>query len=272
MGKQDNDSIILSRNDKNYLYLKRLLQEVESKTLKVSALNYLLLNRKSAYFIYKRHKENAIFYKKQINLYDLSFSFEDMYFMKADLNFETNFQLKNSDLESLILLYEKKITPKEAIIRLSKKNKLKAIEAYNIKILNLFESSANNILLELDLNKPLEELQEYLKIAKKHYDKQKKLLEKNKLIFNNSILDEEFFNYLIAKRSSNIPFEEKIIDLLYIIDCLLINIKSKQIKLSLQDYYIENYLNLDLGYILNDYYKVLTKEAKKITPIIKKGV
>jgi len=272
MKEGQENCIKINRNNQNYLYIKDILKNINSKKLKISTINYLLLNRKQAFFIYQNSK-NSFSYLKQIELLDNSFSFEDMFYMDIKFNPNTNLSTKPEDLEPLILLAENKISVKEAYLRLAKKNKKKSIEAYNIKILNTFEEPYNSILLEIDLNKPLEELQEFLKLAKKFYDKQKQSLKlENEVLGRDNIIDENLFFLFLNKRNSNIPFEEKLIDLLYVIDCLLLKCKSKEIKKKFQEYYIEEYPKLDLSYILNDYYKNLLKEAKNLIPKIKKVV
>jgi len=261
------------RTNQNYLHIKKILLEVSSKILKINAIEHILYNRRQAFFISKHSKNKKETYLRHISLLDNSFSFDDMFFLNVDLNPDINFSTTKEDLEPLILLAEKKISIKEAHLRLAKKSKKKEIEAFNMKILNLFDKPFGTILLELDLNKPLEELQEILKLAKKFYDKQKNKIPTIKNIAEQHyIIDEKMFSSFLNKRSSNIPFEEKLIDLLFIIDCLILEYKPKEIKLLIQNYYIENYPQLDLSYILTDYYKTLLKEAKTILPKIKKGV
>jgi len=264
----------ITRTNQNYLHIKKVLLKVSSKILKINAIEHILYNRRQAFFISKHSKNKKETYLRHISLLDNSFSFDDMFFLNVDLNPDVNFSADTEeDLEPLILLAEKKISIKEAHLRLAKKNKKKEIEAFNMKILNLFDKPLGTILLELDLNKPLEELQEILKLAKKFYENQKAKIPAIKNIAKQHyIIDEKMFFSFLNKRNSNIPFEEKLIDLLFIIDCLVLECKPKEIKLSLQNYYIENYSQLDLSYILTDYYKTLLKEAKTILPKIKKGV
>jgi len=264
--------IKINRNNKNYLHIKDVLKNINSKELKISAINYLLLNRKQAFFI-SQNSKNSFVYLRQIELLDNNFSFEDMFYMDIEFNPDSDLSEKPEDLEPLILLAENKISVKDAYLRLAKKNKKKSIKAFNVKILNTFEEAYKSILLELDLNKPLEELQEILKLAKKFFDKQKQNLKLiNEFLEKNNIMSESLFYLFLNKRNSNIPFEEKLIDLLYIIDCLLLKCKSKEIKKKFQEYYIEKYPKLDLSYILNDYYKNLLKEANSLIPKIKKVV
>ena len=272
MKESQENCIKINRNNQNYIYIKNILKNINSKKLKISAINYLLLNRKQAFFI-SQNSKNSYSYLKQIELLDNNFSFEDMFYMDIEFNPNMNLSTKPEDLEPLILLAENKISVKETYLRLTKKNKKKSIETYNVKILNIFEEPYNHILLELDLNKSLEELQEILKLAKKFFEKQKRILKiDNKFLEKDNIIDEKLFSLFLNKRNSNIPFEEKLIDLLYIIDCLLLKCKSKEIKKKFQEYYIEKHPKLDLSYILNDYYKSLLKEAKNLIPKIKKVV
>jgi hypothetical protein len=279
MKESQKDCIKNDRNNPNYLYIKEILKSVNSKSLKISAINYLLLNRQQAYYMainFKGNKNKE--YLEQIDFLDKNFSFEDMFFIDIHFNPKIDLSTQEKDLKPIVSLHKKEINEKETYIQLSKVMKKKGIRAYNSKILNLFEAPIGNMLLELDLNKPLEELQEILKLAKKFFDKQKKQLKNDPLydfLFTNyNILDEKLFYSLFNKRDANIPFDEKLIDLLYLIDCLILELKTKDIKKSFENYYITlayTNKNLFISYIMNDYYKKLSKEAKNILAKIKEG-
>jgi hypothetical protein len=262
---------IIARDNKNYLHIANVLKEVNSKSLKVSAFQYLL-NPREEY--YKRFIETKSRTKDKIlsqGLYiidtyysDKNFSFENMFCIDVNNNLEYDVL---EDLKKLNkLFFEGKIKDKEY----NKQIKKMFLKRFNIQILSFFTTF--NILLEINLNRPLEELQEILKLAKNFYDKNKEKILKNSNLEESNIIDEKLFEKIKNKRNSAIPFDEKLTDMIFIIDCLLMEYNSKEIKLSLQNYYINNYPHLDLSYILTDYYKNLVKEAKKIIDKIKKGV
>ncbi len=271
--KDNDDFTVIDRQNKNYKYLMTILNGIYSKTLKVSVINYLLFNRKEAFFIYLHSNNRVKTFIEQIELLDGNFSFDKMFFMDTYFNTEFNFYSnKEKDLEALVALAKGEISVNEAFFRIKKQNKLKSLEIFHLRILNLFEENTNNVLLELDLDKPLDELQEIVKLAKKFYDRNKKNLDKYQILKNKNILDKKLFDKFISKRTSTILLEEKLIDLLFMVDNKLIEAPKKLIKQSLQNYYISNLSNfpqLDISYVLKEYYKNLEKEANTIIQKIK---
>jgi hypothetical protein len=88
-------------------------------------------------------------------------------------------------------------------------------------------------------------------------------------IKSNNILDDELFEKMKNKRNVNIPLNEKLIDILFVIDCLLLEYKPKKIKDSLENYYLN--FNSKIGDIRGKYYDRLATEAKQIINKIKKN-
>jgi hypothetical protein len=262
----------LNRNNKNYLHIKKILNQVKSRNLKVSAFDYLLRERYNYLWnnLYVPDLSSLLHYDKveylnRIYFKDSSFSFEDMFIMENHRGTSCDtLMLKNEELSLFPKYFMGEINKKELELKSEKYNKKRAFSFSTTKIFNLFgKKKGDNILLELDLNKPLEDLQEEVKLAKRFFNKNKNQVENEfEINYGYNVFDNELFEELKNKRSVKIPFDEKLIDLLFIIDCLIID--KPNIKLLLQNYYSNNYKEIYLDYLLTDYYKELVKKAKQI--------
>jgi hypothetical protein len=253
----------LNRNNPNYLHIKEVLEKIQNNSLKAGVMNYLLSSRKKAYFKYKILLEGKDYknYLREIFLSDDIFSLENMFFVDINKNdrYVEPTPLKDENLEPLS---KDDKSLEDFNIRVDKENKKRSIDYFNIRILNLFETTRRNILLEIDLSKPLDELQEILKLAKKSFDKKMEALKNNELIENNNILDDKLFEKMKYKRTVNIPLNEKLIDILFVVDCLLLEYKPKKIKDLLENYYFN--FDSKISDIKGKYYERLAKEAKQI--------
>jgi hypothetical protein len=257
--EENQEEFILKRDNKNYLHIKEVLDEVESKELKIDVIQDFLIIRQEIYFLNKYFGDiNIDSYIKAINEEDLLVFkgrriINDYSNGKAKVNIEIEKQMTDNYIEFIHPL---------------KKFKIKVSKIRDI-------ISKREALLEVSLHSSLEEILENVKIAKNFYNENKyDIDDKNDLFFIEEI--KEIINKLIKnKREIYILINDKLVDLFFIIDCLILKLKQKEIKKSLENYYRNNYTmnkkfeKINLSYIENNYYKRLEKDAKQIINILK---
>jgi hypothetical protein len=107
----------LSRDNENYLHIKKVLEEIESKSLRIDSIKYLLSNRKNDYnnFIYCKEllKEDIdtckSLYIIDTFLNDSEFLFENIFFINIHKDLENNnLSLDEETMKCSDLLFKKK--------------------------------------------------------------------------------------------------------------------------------------------------------------------
>jgi hypothetical protein len=146
--KNQKEVIEICRNDFIYQHICEILKSVKSKNLKINIINYLLINRKKAYFEYQKQKvilkeDNKKIYKDTVTLLDSMFSLEDIFFIDVNKNnrYVEPSPVKDENLQPLV---DNDKSIKDFYTRLDKQNKKSNIDYFNIRILNLFETINNN--------------------------------------------------------------------------------------------------------------------------------
>jgi hypothetical protein len=297
MEKKQKEVIEICRNDFIYQHIHKILKSVKSKNLKINIINYLLINRKKAYFEYQKQKavlkeDNKKIYRDTVTLLDLMFSLEDIFFIDVNKNnrYVEPSPVKDENLQPLV---DNDKSIKDFYTRLDKQNKKNSVDYSNIRILNFFESlntyknlkkynidnfnitildilqnPKTTILLELDLNKRIDELIEILKLAKKFYNKKKKILEEKEIIYVDDNTENSIYNFLFEKRSKKISLNESLVDILFIIDCKILNYSKTQIRNAINDFYTHcSWKSTNTNYTKYQYVNTL---FANIEPFLKK--
>jgi hypothetical protein len=236
------NNIQIKRDNQNYLYLKDIFKSIKDKRLIAQIMSILILNRLKEYENFKLLDDHD--YLKIIKNSDLSFRLSEKMYFKID----------NKEIE-----LKKRITKNYIAIEDS-------LNRFKIKI-NYDDNFEINKVIELPFNKPLNELLESITLAKKLWERYEVIInDKYNLYISNTEITKTIFEIIKGKRNKAISLNEKITDLLFLIDGLLMKINQNELKKELYDYYYHYYLGnaLNLDYFAKEYSNRLIKDANSI--------
>ncbi|GAB6044821.1 hypothetical protein JCM11957_04190 [Caminibacter profundus] len=125
----------------------------------------------------------------------------------------------------------------------------------------IFNKSHNSdIFLNIDLDADERELLALIRIAKKKVKGEKDIL--MQCIY-------DILKNITKYRKDRLELEDKLSDIIFLFDAKYLNIKEHNIKNLLNNYYIENYPQIDISYISGTYFYRIKKMISNIFKVIK---